>query len=149
MLWDLSSRHAGGLGALRRAARPVSHVTTAFLACVCELLKAEGKKALLRVWDNASGYASAGSPRLDSCAEPPGQAGGRGANPGLPVAGQESVAESHRAEVGPCQAGGRRARSSLAQSGSPRADGCLLQLQVRRASTSDCKKRRAKLHQLR
>jgi len=38
--------------------RPVSHVTTAFLAWVCELLKAEGKKALLLVWDNASWHIS-------------------------------------------------------------------------------------------
>lgn len=38
--------------------RPVSHVTTAFLQGVCEQLKAEGKKALLLVWDNASWHRS-------------------------------------------------------------------------------------------
>lgn len=38
--------------------RPVSHVTTAFLQWVCEHLKAEGKKALLLVWDNASWHRS-------------------------------------------------------------------------------------------
>ena len=38
--------------------RPVSHVTTAFLQWVCEQLKAEGKKALLLVWDNASWHRS-------------------------------------------------------------------------------------------
>lgn len=38
--------------------RPVSHVTTAFLDWVCERLKADGKKALLLVWDNASWHLS-------------------------------------------------------------------------------------------
>lgn len=38
--------------------RPVSPVTTAFLSWICELLKADGKKALLRVWDNASWHVS-------------------------------------------------------------------------------------------
>ena len=34
--------------------RPVSHVTVQFLAWVCADLAAEGKKALLLAWDNAS-----------------------------------------------------------------------------------------------
>jgi hypothetical protein len=38
--------------------RPVSHVTTAFLSWMGELLKADGKKALLLVWDNASWHVS-------------------------------------------------------------------------------------------
>jgi transposase len=38
--------------------RPVSHVTTAFLTWVGALLKADGKKALLLVWDNASWHVS-------------------------------------------------------------------------------------------
>ena len=38
--------------------RPVSHVTTAFLTRVCDSLKAEGKKALLLIWDNASWHLS-------------------------------------------------------------------------------------------
>lgn len=38
--------------------RPVSHVTTAFLLWVCELLAADGKKALLLIWDNASWHIS-------------------------------------------------------------------------------------------
>jgi hypothetical protein len=33
--------------------RPVSQVSEAFLAWVCERLAAEGRKALLLVWDNA------------------------------------------------------------------------------------------------
>jgi DDE superfamily endonuclease len=38
--------------------RPVSPVTTAFLTWVGALLKADGKKALLLVWDNASWHLS-------------------------------------------------------------------------------------------
>lgn len=38
--------------------RPVSHLTTAFLLWVCQQLAAEGKKALLLVWDNASWHIS-------------------------------------------------------------------------------------------
>ncbi len=38
--------------------RPVSEVTTRFLAWVCERLAEEGKKALLLVWDNASWHIS-------------------------------------------------------------------------------------------
>jgi transposase len=40
------------------AGRPVSHVTTQFLAWACEDLAADGKKALLLVWDNASWHVS-------------------------------------------------------------------------------------------
>jgi hypothetical protein len=39
--------------------RPVSQVTEDFLAWVCERLAAEGKRALLLVWDNASWHVSA------------------------------------------------------------------------------------------
>jgi transposase len=38
--------------------RPVSQVTEDFLAWVCERLQAEGKQALLLVWDNASWHIS-------------------------------------------------------------------------------------------
>ena len=38
--------------------RPVSQVTEDFLAWVCDRLAAEGKKALLLVWDNASWHLS-------------------------------------------------------------------------------------------
>ena len=40
------------------AGRPVSQVTEDFLAWVCVRLHAEGKKALLLVWDNASWHVS-------------------------------------------------------------------------------------------
>jgi hypothetical protein len=38
--------------------RPVSHVTTAYRAWGCERLEAEGKCALLLLWDNASWHIS-------------------------------------------------------------------------------------------
>ena len=38
--------------------RPVSQVTEDFLAWVCERLRAEGKQALLLIWDNASWHVS-------------------------------------------------------------------------------------------
>ncbi len=38
--------------------RPVSQVTEDFLGWVCEQLAAEGKKALLLIWDNASWHVS-------------------------------------------------------------------------------------------
>jgi transposase len=41
------------------AGRPVSQVTEDFLAWLCARLKAEGKAALLLVWDNASWHISA------------------------------------------------------------------------------------------
>jgi hypothetical protein len=40
------------------AGRPVSQVTEEYLAWVCDRLAAEGKKALLLVWDNAAWHAS-------------------------------------------------------------------------------------------
>jgi hypothetical protein len=40
------------------AGRPVSQVTEDYLAWVCERLQAEGKKALLLVWDNAAWHVS-------------------------------------------------------------------------------------------
>jgi hypothetical protein len=40
------------------AGRPVSQVTEDYLAWVCERLGAEGKKALLLVWDNAAWHVS-------------------------------------------------------------------------------------------
>jgi hypothetical protein len=40
------------------AGRPVSHVTTTFLAWLLRRLAADGKTALLMVWDNASWHSS-------------------------------------------------------------------------------------------
>ena len=40
------------------AGRPVSPVTEDYLAWVCERLGAEGKKALVLVWDNAAWHVS-------------------------------------------------------------------------------------------
>jgi transposase len=38
--------------------RPISAITTQFLAWVCERLEGEGKTALLLIWDNASWHVS-------------------------------------------------------------------------------------------
>lgn len=38
--------------------RPISSVTTQFLAWSCEVLKAEGKRVLVVVWDNAAWHVS-------------------------------------------------------------------------------------------
>lgn len=57
--------------------RPVSQVAEEFLAWVCARLAAEGKKALLMIWDNASWHV----------------------RQRVRTASQESVVERHRAEV--------------------------------------------------
>ena len=49
---------AGGMLLRFVQGRPVSHATEDFLAWVCSRLAAEGKKALLLVWDNASWHVS-------------------------------------------------------------------------------------------
>ena len=38
--------------------RPVSDITTQFLACCCTELEAQGKRAWLLIWDNASWHSS-------------------------------------------------------------------------------------------
>ena len=48
----------GGMMLRFVAGRPVSQVTEEFLGWVCQRLAAEGKKALLLVWDNASWHVS-------------------------------------------------------------------------------------------
>ena len=48
----------GGMMLRFVAGRPVSGVTEDFLAWVCQRLAAEGKRALLLVWDNASWHVS-------------------------------------------------------------------------------------------
>ena len=49
----------GGMMLRFVAGRPVSQVTEEFLAWACERLAAEGKKALLMIWDNAAWHVSA------------------------------------------------------------------------------------------
>jgi hypothetical protein len=102
--------------------RPVSHATTAFLTWVGALLKADAKKALLLVWDNASWHVSK---EVRSWVRAHNRR-----NPDLPVAGQEPVAESNRAKVGPCQAGSRRTGSAPEQSRTHRAYLLLFHVQV-------------------
>ena len=56
--YGLLRRDTGGMMLRFVDGRPVSHVTTAFLAWACARLAAEGKTALLLVWDNASWHVS-------------------------------------------------------------------------------------------
>jgi hypothetical protein len=56
--YGLLRRDTGGMMLRFVDGRPVSHVTTQFLTWVCEDLAAEGKKALLLAWDNASWHIS-------------------------------------------------------------------------------------------
>ena len=56
--YGLLRRDTGGMMLRFVDGRPVSHVTTAFLDWACERLAAEGKEALLLVWDNASWHTS-------------------------------------------------------------------------------------------
>lgn len=56
--YGLLRRDTGGMMLRFVDGRPVSHVTTQFLAWVCQDLAAEGKTALLLAWDNASWHIS-------------------------------------------------------------------------------------------
>jgi hypothetical protein len=92
--------------------RPVSSITTRFLRWSLEQLEAVGKRVLLLIWDNASWHVSKevrrwlGSHNRRVCQRERLWSEGRK----LSVAQTESVAERHRAQVGPRQAQGRRAR---------------------------------------
>jgi transposase len=94
--------------------RPVSQVTIDFLEWLCVQVQAEGKGVLVLIWDNASWHGShAGqnlapptqSDRPTRCSN--GEIGGT--HYSVLVAHQESVAQSHRAEVGSWQASHCRA----------------------------------------
>jgi hypothetical protein len=87
--------------------RPVSQVTEDFLAWACQRLGAEGKTALLLIWDNAAWHVSK-RVRAWVKAQPPRQVGGWRADRGLLAADQGTVAQRDRAEVGPRQARHRR-----------------------------------------
>jgi DDE superfamily endonuclease len=56
--YGLLRADTGGMMIRFVAGRPVSQVTEDFLAWACERLAAEGKRALLLVWDNASWHVS-------------------------------------------------------------------------------------------
>jgi hypothetical protein len=56
--YGLLRADTGGMLLRFVAGRPVSQVTEDFLAWACERLAAEGKRALLLVWDNASWHIS-------------------------------------------------------------------------------------------
>src|SRR5262245_51390039 len=79
--------------------RPVSQVTEDFLAWACRRLAAEGKAALLLVWDNTSWHISRRVRAWIKAHKWPGQGRGRGADRRLPAAQQEPAAEPDRAQV--------------------------------------------------
>ena len=56
--YGLLRADTGGMMLRFVSGRPVSQVTEDYLAWVCERLRAEGKKALLLVWDNAAWHVS-------------------------------------------------------------------------------------------
>lgn len=56
--YGLLRADTGGMMLRFVSGRPVSQVTEEFLGWVCQRLAAEGKKALLLVWDNASWHVS-------------------------------------------------------------------------------------------
>ena len=56
--YGISRADTGGMLLRFVQGRPVRQVTEEFLARVCAQLTAEGKKALLLVWDNASWHVS-------------------------------------------------------------------------------------------
>ena len=57
--YGLLRRDTGGMLLRFVQGRPVSQVTEDFLAWACDRLAAEGKRALLLVWDNAAWHVSA------------------------------------------------------------------------------------------
>jgi DDE superfamily endonuclease len=57
--YGLLRNDTGGMLLRFTEGRPVSELTVPFLAWACEELIAEGKKALLLIWDNASWHTSA------------------------------------------------------------------------------------------
>jgi hypothetical protein len=56
--YGLLRADTGGMMLRFVAGRPVSQVTEDFLAWACDRLAAEGKRALLLIWDNASWHVS-------------------------------------------------------------------------------------------
>ena len=57
--YGISRADTGGMLLRFVAGRPVSQVTEDFLGWACDRLEAEGKRALLLVWDNAAWHVSA------------------------------------------------------------------------------------------
>ena len=97
------------LAALRR--RPTrQRRDEQFLAWCCDAAAGGGQARWLLVWDNASWHVSKRGARLDSRAQPAGQAAGQGVRIVVPPARQEPLAQPDRAQVGPWQARGGRAR---------------------------------------
>jgi len=136
--WDATGKRDEQMWLRFVGGRPVSGITTQFLDWCCQRLARQGKTALLLVWDNASWHVSKEvrgwikahrSAGMDQGAQPGGQAWrGSGADHRLPVANQESVAQSDRAEVDARQAANRRT-GPVADGGRDRGTGlCVFRL---------------------
>jgi hypothetical protein len=95
--------------------RPVSRVTTDFLAWGADRLAAEGQRVWVLVWDNAAWHVSravrawigAHNRTVKRTGEPHGEAHRRGPDPGVSAAGEEPLAQSDRAALVARQAGDR------------------------------------------
>jgi hypothetical protein len=100
--------------------RPVSQVTEDFLAWACARLSAEGKKALLLVWDNASWHVSQRGRTWIKAHNRQAKRDGGVRIVALLPAGEKSVAQRHRTQVGPRQEGHRRTPTQVDRSRNPR-----------------------------
>jgi len=114
--------------------RPVSALTTQFLAWCCDRLAARGIRALLLVWNN-TGWHIGKEVRVAARAQSPRQARGPGrADRRLPPARQAPLAQPDRAQVGPRQAPRRRTRRPAHRAGNRRAGVRRPRLRLRTAS---------------
>jgi hypothetical protein len=89
--------------------RPVSAITTQFLSWSCQKLEELGKKALVLVWDNASWHKSKFVKEWIAAHNREVRERGS-AHSALLSSQEEPLAQHDRAEVGPRQAQGGRAR---------------------------------------
>jgi hypothetical protein len=89
--------------------RPVSAITTQFLSWSCQKLEELGKKALVLVWDNASWHKSKFVKEWIAAHNREVRER-RGAHSALLSSQEEPLAQRNRADVGPPQAQGGRAR---------------------------------------
>jgi len=111
--------------------RPVSNITTQFLACCCIELERQGKTAWLLIWDNASWHSSKIVRTWIHEHNQQVKLEGTGVRI-LPLflPKQSRLSQSHRTQMGAWQTcGGRTQRTALGETVGP-ADLCLLSLFV-------------------
>jgi transposase len=95
--------------------RPVGDLTAQFLEWLCREVAREEKKVLVVIWDGPSWHAAEAVAGVGGWAEPTRRAEGGGAGGPLRTAGDEPVAEQHRAVLD--------ARQEGRHGGGPEADG--------------------------